>query len=195
MAIENVSVTVADETEELSQDGNIYSGEIEAPQESGIYSVSVSAYDEVGNVSVSETYVDVSLWHPPKTDWAQTDRFNFKDYNRIKNNIEYLHQKAVSLWKPFNIEDMGENIYDYTSAWDAEKFNIFERNLEVINNNIFSQYYGYMQTFFYNGPFIKADELNRIESAILSMNDILERQKQGIRRLSFRLGTFKGVKI
>lgn len=33
-------------------------------------------------------------WIKPKTNWVSTDRMNLEDYNRIKNNITYLKEKA-----------------------------------------------------------------------------------------------------
>ena len=134
-------------------------------------------------------------WSKPKTNWLPTDRFNFVDYNRIKNNLSYLHEKANQLWKSFSIEDMGENILSYEAMWDFERFNQFERNLDVINQNIFTKDYGYQQVFVGNGRFITYDELNRIESAILSMKIILDNQDAGLQKLIFRLGSFKEVRI
>lgn len=195
MAITKVTATLEAETSALQAAEGVYEGDLAAPKKSGDYAVEVAAYDSAGNVTLDNRTVEVSLWHAPKTDWKPTDRFNFVDYNRIKNNLVYLHELAEALYKPFSMEDTGADIEFYAAYWDVNKFNMFERNLEKINQNIFTQNYGYSQTFFENGPFIKWNELNRIESAIFSMNDILERQKAGLRRLSFRFGAFKGVNI
>ena len=177
-----------------------YEASLTSPVLSGDYSVEIKAYDDAGNVSVAnaetnpELTVEVTKWHTPKTNWTINDRFNFVDYNRIKNNLEYLHEKAYKLWKPFEIEDMGEDIFDYVTAWKAKYFNAWEKNLDIVNNVILTRDYGFSQTFYENGVFIQWNELNRIESAILSMKDILDRQKLGLRKLSFRLGDFKEVK-
>lgn len=193
MAVEKVTATLEEATEVLESTSEVdYSGSMEAPLSAGVYSVDISAYDDDGNVVTESEDLDVSWWRTPKTDWKQGDAFNFEDYNRIKNNLVYLHELAVSLWKPFDIEDMGDDIYDYQTAWDVDVFNKWERNLDVIDNNIFWQDFGTMQVFFTNGKFIDHNELNRIEGAILAMNEVLERQKAGLRRLSFRLGTYKG---
>ncbi len=201
MAIKEVTATLAEETTNLeSKQDSIYSGNLTAPKENGIYSVQVSAYDDAGNVTTDNTEVEVTLWHTPKTNWKPTDRFNFVDYNRIKNNLTWLHEKAQELWKPFNIEYMGEDLkepepFEPAPPWKVRFFNAWEENLDTINKNIFTQDYGERQIFFENGAFIQWNELNRIESAILEMRDILDRQEAGLRKLSFRLGTFKGVKI
>lgn len=195
MSVTQVTASLSDETEVLKKNENdVYSGNLTAPTESGAYAVTVSAYDDAGNVSIQSKELDVTLWHTPKTDWKATDRFNFVDYNRIKNNLVYLHQFAETLWSSFSISDMGDDITEYTAFWDVDIFNLFESNLELINQNILTQDFGVSQRFFENGAFIKWDELNRIESAILFMNDLLERQKAGLRKLPFRLGNWKGVK-
>lgn len=132
-----------------------------------------------------------ATWEEPKTDWVSGDAFNLTDYNRIKNNLSYLHELAESLWHPFSIDDMGEDVTDYRTAWDVDVFNAWERNLDTIDRNIFWQDFGTGQTFFENGKFIDYKELNRIEAATVAMKDVLKRQMSGLRRLSFRLGTFK----
>ena len=46
-------------------------------------------------------------WITPKTDWYGEvvdgvyvgDRFNASDYNRIKNNLSYLRELAVQMYK------------------------------------------------------------------------------------------------
>lgn len=134
-------------------------------------------------------------WTIPKTDWKSTDRFNFVDYNRIKNNLLWLHEKVSKLYRPFEIKDMGEDITDYLSYWKVQYFNAFEKNLDIINNHMFTKDYGVAQRFFENGPFIQWTELNRIEGTILKMRDILDRQEAGLMRFSFRLGMNKDVRV
>lgn len=194
--IEKVTATVAEETTDLKESNSVYTGELTAPMDSGSYPVTVSAYDDSGNVTVNtSTVAEVTLWHTPKTNWKATDRFNYVDYNRIKNNLTYLYELAQEVYKQFSILDMGADIEDYTGWFTAAAFNAFESNLETINKNIFTQDYGVSQRFFDNGQFIKWDELNRIESATLQMNDLLERQKATLRKLPFRLGAFREVRI
>lgn len=134
-------------------------------------------------------------WLEPKTDWVSTDRFNIQDYNRIKGNLEYLHDRAEKLYHRFQIQNMGSDKADYSVFFYADEFNLFEENLDIINQNVFMQDYGESQTFFDNGQFIQWDELNRIESAMFSMSRILDRQEAGLRRLAFRLGNMKGVAV
>ena len=44
----------------------------------------------------------MSEWVEPKTDWTKNDRFNLEDYNRIKNNLVFLNERASRLVKPFS---------------------------------------------------------------------------------------------
>lgn len=201
MAVKRVVAALGEEEKNMQNTkDSTYEAEFSAPLISGGYSMEIRAYDDAGNVGIAnaETNEDLLLhaskWHTPKTSWTINDRFNFADYNRIKNNLEYLHEEAYELWKPFEIEDMGNDIFDNVTPWKVKYFNAWEKNLDAINNIILTQDYGFTQTFFVNGPFIQWNELNRIESAILSMKDILDRQKLGLRKLSVRLGNFKGVK-
>ena len=128
-------------------------------------------------------------WTEPKTDWVSTDRFNIQDYNRIKGNLEHLRDKAAELLPAFELQDMGEEKTDYAGFFYADEFNLIEKNLETVNRNTFLQDYGELQTFFDNGPFIKWDELNRIESAILRIYNNLQSQHDGRRMFTFMLGT------
>ena len=132
---------------------------------------------------------------PPKTDWLSSDRFNIEDYNRIRNNILYIHGIANQVYPSFELESMGGSKNSYDGYWTANEFNAIESNVSAINDHILSKDYGVSQRFFPNGAFIKWDELNRIESAISSMNAILARQKGSIPRLQFRLGNYKSIKI
>ena len=197
MAVNSITASILEDTttlENISED--IYSGELTAPSTGGDYTIQVTAYDDAGNVAVATSEViEVSIWHTPKTDWKATDRFNFEDYNRIKNNLQWLHDKVEELYKPFEIQDMGEDITDYLSYWEAKYFNAWEQNLDIINGNMYKQDYGVAQRFFENGAFIQWNELNRLESATLCMRDILDREEAGLRRIPFRLGNFKGVRI
>lgn len=134
-------------------------------------------------------------WQTPKTDWVSTDRFNIEDYNRIKNNLLYVWEQAQLIWGGFEIADMGEDITSYSAYWDVDVFNAFESNIDTINEHMLSQDYGIRQTFYENGPFIKWDELNRIEEAVLKMKRIVDGRKASLVRLAFRLGAPNGLKL
>jgi hypothetical protein len=57
-------------------------------------------------------------WETPKTDWHGStdsdgvyagDRFNATDFNRIKNNLDYLRELALKMYKKFSIVSLGAN--------------------------------------------------------------------------------------
>ena len=134
-------------------------------------------------------------WQEPKTDWTADDRLNYQDYNRIKNNLEYLREQASEMNGEFLIEDMGPDMQSNLESWKVRFFNAFESNVDTINANIFTQDYGIRQKFYDNGPFIRFAELNRLESAILGMKNVVDGTKAGRRRLVFRLGGMKGLRV
>ena len=56
------------------------------------------------------------MWQTPKTDWHggvdangvyEGDRFNAVDFNRIKNNLQYLRDMAIKLYQEFTIPSLG----------------------------------------------------------------------------------------
>lgn len=137
----------------------------------------------------------MALWETPKTDWHgfvngngdyEGDRFNSTDYNRIKNNIQYLRNMAVEMYKEFDIEplpDKGAADYPY-----ADEINTIETNLETVAANTFRKNYGQKIIFSDNAAFIDFNELNRIESATLDLYNQLSNQHEGRRMLTFMLG-------
>lgn len=199
--IDRVEATFSNQKKQLNKTEDNYTNDFVAPYVSGDYAVEVKAFDDAGNVSIASPknrknmIVNVTKWTTPKTNWTEKDRFNIEDYNRIKRNLEHLYEEANKIYASFNIKDMGKDKENYLEYFFSDEFNNFEDNLQIINEHIFTQDYGIQKRYFDNGPFIKWDELNRIESAILKMKEILDLQKIGIRRLSFRLGRFKEVKV
>ena len=133
-------------------------------------------------------------WIEPKTDWTSSTRFNIEDYNRIKNNLTYLHEIASVRVGAIEIEDMGADLVvdaDEDKSWDVNVFNAFENNLHVISNKIISADIGTRKTFYENGLFPDFAELNRIENVTLRNKNALDNLSAGLRRIPFRLGQFK----
>lgn len=137
----------------------------------------------------------MAIWQTPKTDWTASDRMNYRDYNRIRNNIMYLKDEAAEMFGNFDIEDMGQEIESPEENWKVKYFNAFEENVDIINKNMMSKDYGFKQTFYPNGIFIGYAELNRIEGAILGMKSTIDGIIAGRRRLTFRLGYPKGLAV
>lgn len=144
-------------------------------------------------------------WIEPKTDWnAQYsdtglfvgDFFNVTDYNRIKNNLLYLRELATELVNNVPRITVGADKHYPTSTPDfendhffADEINMIEDGLEALDERLTFVDFGEKQTFYDNGRFIGAEELNRIEKAELKLYDLLQSSIAGKLRLAIRLGT------
>lgn len=134
-------------------------------------------------------------WTTPKTDWYGItvdgvytgDRFNATDFNRIKNNLAYLRDLAVTMYGDFAISSVSA---DKTTAdyFYAEEINKMEQNLVTINSKTLKQSYGTAPTYSDNGKTMDYTELNRLEGAILDLYDKLTNQLNGRRMFEFNFG-------
>lgn len=139
-------------------------------------------------------------WITPKTDWYGEvvdgvyvgDRFNASDYNRIKNNLSYLRELAVQMYKEFSIHSIGA---DKTAKdfFYADEINNMEQNLNTINSNSLKRSYGVAPTFTDNGNTMTFAELNRLEGAILDLYDRLTNESEGRRTLQWNFGMKGGL--
>ncbi|WP_320959384.1 hypothetical protein [Hungatella effluvii] len=131
-------------------------------------------------------------WVTPKINWTKTDRINYADYNRIKNNLAYLRDLAAQLYREFDITvDPDKDKY---SLWPyPSEINRLEENLETIRNHTYPFTTGQRRTYYGNVPTIDWQELDRLESACKLIHDNLQGQAEGKRRLSFRLGGLRGL--
>lgn len=136
-------------------------------------------------------------WVTPKTDWYGVtdsdgkyvgDRFNARDFNRIKNNLEYLREQAIELYEEFSINSLGtdRSVEDY---FYADEINQLEDNLNTVNDNTLKRYYGTAPTYYDNGITMDYAELNRLEGAILDLYNKFTNQYEGRRTLEWNLGT------
>lgn len=135
-------------------------------------------------------------WNTPKTDWGchkdkngryVGDYFETKDYNRIKDNLQFLRVLGSALYPEFNIADMGNDRSEEEYLY-ADEVNLLEENLVKIAENTYHPKYGEAPVFADNEAFIDYQELNRIEGAILDMYKKLTGQYEGRRMLAFMLG-------
>lgn len=135
-------------------------------------------------------------WETPKTDWYGSsdsegvytgDRFNAVDFNRIKNNLDYLRELAIKLYDEFSIVSLGA---DRTPAdyFYADEINQLEENLKTVNENSLRRSYGNAPTYVDNGNTMDFVELNRLEGAILDLYNKLNNQYNGRRNLTFMFG-------
>lgn len=128
------------------------------------------------------------MWTQPKLNWDIGDKINVSDYNRIKNNMQYLIDLAFKLYPGFSIQLLGaDKTYSdqsYSSLWNA-----IERDIDAVYSHTF-HYAGHQSTntYYPNNKYLSYADLNRIESTQLRMLDYLENEKNGLRRISFRLG-------
>jgi hypothetical protein len=139
-------------------------------------------------------------WITPKTDWhGETvngvysgDRFNASDFNRIKNNLEYLRNLSLKMYDEYNFGWLGDdrNVGDY---FYADEINILEQNLTAINAHTVKESYGTAPTYTDNGNTMDFTELNRIESASLDLYDKLTNQHDGRRMLTWNFGMKGGL--
>lgn len=140
-------------------------------------------------------------WITPKTNWNGDtaadgtyigDRFNAVDFNRIKNNLDYLRELAIELYDEFAINALGS---DRTPAdyFYADEINQLEENLTIINNNTLKRHYGTAPTYVNNGRTMDFTELNRLESAILDLYDRLTNQSEGRRKFQWNFGIKEGL--
>lgn len=135
-------------------------------------------------------------WETPKTDWYGAtdenglysgDRFNVVDFNRIKNNLEYLRELAIKLYNEFSIHALGT---DRTPAdyFYADEINQLEENLNTINNSTLKRSYGSAPVYVANGNTMDFNELNRLEGAILDLYDRLTNESEGRRMFTWNFG-------
>lgn len=136
------------------------------------------------------------MWQTPKTDWHggvdanghyTGDRFNAADFNRIKNNLQYLRDMAIKLYKEFNIVSLGG---DRTPAdyFYADEINQLEANLNTVNSNTLKRAYGDSPVYIENGNTMDFAELNRLEGAILDLYDKLTNETYGRRMFTWNFG-------
>ena len=139
-------------------------------------------------------------WTTPKTDWYGAvvdgvytgDRFNAVDFNRIKNNLDYLRDLAITMYAEFSIVSVGDDktVADY---FYADEINQLEQNLVTINTNTLKASYGTPPTYTANGKTMNYTELNRLESAMLDLYDKLTNQHDGRRNLEWNFGMKGGL--
>lgn len=137
----------------------------------------------------------MATWTTPKTNWTGADRFNISDFNRIKNNLQYLHDESENIFGEYTIIDMGSDISSYAGFWDVDLFNAIENNLQTINEHMLDVPIGAKMTFYPNGVFIGHAELNRIENASLTLKSTIDGWYEAMATLPFRLGAKRALRV
>ncbi|MCD8286503.1 MAG: hypothetical protein LUD50_04695 [Clostridia bacterium] len=136
----------------------------------------------------------MSTWTTPKTDWGVNtdadgnytgDYFNITDYNRIKNNLEFLGELASEYW-PVAVKALPDHTYQEYPY--ADEINTLADNLESIAAAAGIDA-GEKTVYEANGIFIGYADLNRIESACLELYQKLMHIFRQPRVLPFRTGS------
>lgn len=126
------------------------------------------------------------MWTEPKTDWKITDKINKDDFNRVRGNLMALQELAAEVYPEFLLRLPDEKGY---SDWPyADEYNLIEQALETVNVQTYQFDIGSTKTFYDNQPYIKWDEFQRIEEAMLRLYNHLQNQAAGRPRLAFVLG-------
>lgn len=134
-------------------------------------------------------------WITPKTDWMARqdeagkyagDYFNTLDFNRLKNNIEFLGAMAHEFWPVF-VRAMPDRKYEEYPF--ADEINTLADNLEAINAFVDCEI-GQKTVYEENGAFIGYEDLNRLESACLKLYEAMWNLYTRPVKLPFRLGAF-----
>lgn len=145
-------------------------------------------------------------WKHPKTNWTIVydesgnytgDYFEPEDYNRIKNNVNYLRDYAEYLFlcNP-EFADLGEDVYygspnELTASWWKK----LQDNLEHISNDTLQFSLGEKNIYSSNEAGRLLEELIRVETVCLKIYETLSGIEKNKAKLSFRLGNgLKGVK-
>lgn len=144
-------------------------------------------------------------WIEPKTDWKAEydsvgvylgDFFNIEDYNRIKNNLQYIRDRGSELFSGLPNLNLGaDKHFPILESPDfnndnifADEINAIEDGLKAIDDVIGLFRHGEKKQFYENGAFIDFAELNRIEKAELHLHDVIEDSIAGKKRLAIRFG-------
>lgn len=132
-------------------------------------------------------------WSTPKTNWIATDMINVADFNRWKNNLDYLQNLCEEMY-PIVKSNMGTDQTIEDIPYE-DMLNNIENSLDNINQSSYNFDIGEKQVFSANSYYIDYNEINRIESAELKLYKWLKAQFDAIPRLAFRLGNYRGIKI
>ena len=135
-------------------------------------------------------------WVTPKTDWKSTDSFDLDlDYARIRGNILHLAGMKQRLYPAVPLADMAD--YTIADIPCADFFSAVDGNVDALLDGCFRpRRIGRGREYAVNGNIWDADDLNRIESALAALYDILRAQENTRPVLAFTMeGDFFGACI
>ncbi len=132
-------------------------------------------------------------WSTPKTNWVASDPVNVADYNRWKNNLDYLQNLCKQMYALVET-NLGSD-QTVTDVPYEDMLNAIETALENVNTASYGFDIGTTVVFSSNSPYIDYNEINRIESAELRLYNWLSAQFDNIPILEFTLGNYRGIAI
>lgn len=135
----------------------------------------------------------IANWQTPKTDWVENDFIQVADYNRWINNLDILQGLCSHLFQ-YNNTSLGNEVNESNIPY-ADMLNAIEDTLHNINATSVNYDIGAKKTFYPNQPYIKYDEINRIESAMLRLYNELLVRVESLPRLEFTLGNYRGIRV
>lgn len=106
----------------------------------------------------------------PKTDWEATDPLTYVDFNRIKNNLEYLNEIYNELFEPYVI-DFGADMTSTQLFNNADVWNKFEDCIEHFQRSGIVHEIGERSYYKSNGRLPNYTQLNRIEQLTLEYSN------------------------
>lgn len=130
----------------------------------------------------------------PYTKWTGNSFFTHTDYNRIKNNIQYLIDLSFELFPEFQYEDMGDD-KTYSDFPYADEFNNIELNLKLLHDRTygFVKYdFSDMKSWYPNQSTPTHEDMNRYEQMTVDYYNGLN----SIKKNKNKLGDIKlGMKL
>lgn len=136
----------------------------------------------------------MSVWQEPKVNWKDGDYFNLApDYQRIKGDIEYLHELSLLLFPTYSIYTLP--MYSIDQFPKADFFNTIVYNIDLINKNTIKKtnpLYKAMRTYTPNGLIWNKDDLNTIEENLKMFYEELKiKRYDNVPKLAITLGAKK----
>lgn len=126
-------------------------------------------------------------WQTPKTVWAETDTFRLTpDYERIRDNLLYLRQRAAAVTQRPEYGLMEDQTVDGLPL--ADFFNRVEENLAALATAVQTRPEYSTRSFFPGSLVWDWRDLERIEGMLLKIYNDLNAIEDGQQKLAFCLG-------
>ncbi len=128
-------------------------------------------------------------WQTPKTDWKASDFFLVSDYERIKQNAQYLQQRLISLRgtaPSLSLYSPTESFIPTAAFYnDTENAAADIRTAALTGGTAAKTYTAYSRAW-------SSEDLNRIEKTQSASKDILSAETAALNMLEFALSETGG---